>query len=232
MNQRDAIAENLERVKERIARACLKSGRKQEEVRLVAVSKTVGVARIREAVACGQLLFGENYVQEALPKIREIGPGVEWHFIGHLQSNKAKHVVGAFRMVQTLDRLSLARELDRRAQGGPPLEVLLQVNLAKEPTKSGVAAEELEGLLEAVTSMRGIRLHGLMTIPPLCHDPEEARPFFRMLRELRERLAPQVPKPHDLHELSMGMTADLEVAVEEGATMVRVGTAIFGARAA
>lgn len=230
MSEHTSIAENLDRVRERIASACVRSGRDEGEVRLLAVSKTVGVELIREAMACGQRSFAENYVQEALPKIRELGPGIEWHFIGHLQSNKVKHVLGAFQMVQTVDRSSLAQELDRRAVAGPPMDVLIQVNVGREATKSGVAVEELEALLEAMVHLRGIRLRGLMTIPPLCQDPEEARPYFRMLWALRERFRPQVPKPHSLDELSMGMTGDLEVAVEEGATMVRVGTAIFGPR--
>jgi len=226
-----SIGRNLERVKERIARACLRVGRDPAEVKLLAVSKTVGCERIKEAIECGQRLFGENYVQEALPKIRELGPGMEWHFIGHLQSNKARHVVGAFQMVQSVDRVSLAQELERRARAADtPVDFLIQVNLAREKTKSGAAVEDLERLLEEVVNLRWGRLRGLMTIPPLGRDPEEARPYFRGLWELRERFRRQVPPPHCLEELSMGMTGDLEVAVEEGATMVRVGTAIFGAR--
>jgi pyridoxal phosphate enzyme (YggS family) len=226
-----SVAQNLERVRERIARACLRAGRNPEEVRLLAVTKTVAVQRIEEALALGQRVFGENYVQEALPKIRELGPGIEWHFIGHLQSNKARHVVGAFQMVQTLDRVSLAQELERRARAaGTPVDLLIQVNVAREESKSGAAVEDLERLLEEVVNLQWGRLRGLMTIPPLGRDPEEARPYFRGLWELRERFRRQVPPPHCLEELSMGMTGDLEVAVEEGATIVRVGTAIFGAR--
>lgn len=225
-----SIRDNLERVRERIARACLRVGRDPGEVRLVAVTKTVQVERIKEALECGQRLFGENYVQEALPKIRELGPGPHWHFIGHLQSNKARQVVGKFQMIQTLDRASLARELDKRAGTGTPLEVLIQVNVAGEKSKSGVAGEALEGLLEQVADLKGLRICGLMTIPPFSEDPEQARSYFCRLRELRERYRVQLSPPHFLDELSMGMTGDLEVAVEEGATIVRVGTAIFGAR--
>lgn len=225
-----SISDKLERVKERIARACLKAGRDPGEVKLLAVSKTVGCEQIKEAIQCGQRLFGENYVQEALPKIRELGPGIRWHFIGHLQSNKAKQVVGKFQMIQTLDRASLARELDKRAATGNPLEVLIQVNVAGEQSKSGVAVEYLEELLEQVVELKGLRICGLMTIPPLSADPEEVRPYFQRLRELRDRYRSQVGPPHSLSELSMGMTGDLEVAVEEGATIVRVGTAIFGVR--
>jgi|YNPNPStandDraft_1061719.scaffolds.fasta_scaffold15405_2 pyridoxal phosphate enzyme (YggS family) len=226
-----SIGRNLEIVKERIAKACLRVGRDPAEVKLLAVSKTVGCERIKEAIECGQRLFGENYVQEALPKIRELGPGIEWHFIGHLQSNKARQVVGAFQMVQSLDRVSLAQELERRARAAStPVDLLIQVNLAREESKSGAGAEDLERLLEEVVNLQWGRLRGLMTIPPLGRDPEEARPYFRGLWELRERFRRQVPPPHCLEELSMGMTGDLEVAVEEGATIVRVGTAIFGAR--
>ncbi len=225
-----SISQNLERVRERIAEACLRAHRDPGEVRLVAVSKTVSCDRIREALQWGQRLFGENYVQEALPKIRELGPGVEWHFIGHLQSNKAKQVAGRFQMIQTLDRVSLARELDKRAAAEDPLQVLIQVNVAREQSKSGVAVENLEALLEQVVQCKALRLCGLMTIAPLSPDPENARPHFQKLRELRERYRAQVAPPHCLEELSMGMTGDLEVAVEEGATIVRVGTAIFGSR--
>ena len=226
-----SIGRNLEIVKERIAKACLRVGRDPAEVKLLAVSKTVGCERIKEAIECGQRLFGENYVQEALPKIRKLGPGIEWHFIGHLQSNKARQVVGAFQMVQSLDRVSLAQELERRARAAStPVDLLIQVNLAREESKSGAGAEDLERLLEEVVNLQWGRLRGLMTIPPLGRDPEEARPYFRGLWELRERFRRQVPPPHCLEELSMGMTGDLEVAVEEGATIVRVGTAIFGAR--
>lgn len=225
-----SIGHNLEKVRERIARACLRAGRNPAEVRLVAVTKTVPVDRIKEAMECGQQLFGENYVQEALPKIRELGPGIEWHFIGHLQSNKARQVVGKFQMIQTLDRASLARELDKRVMENNILEVLVQVNVAGEQSKSGVAPVGLESLLEEVAELKGLKICGLMTIPPLSEDPEQARPYFRKLRELRDRYRTQLGPPHSLEELSMGMTGDLEVAVEEGATIVRVGTAIFGAR--
>lgn len=225
-----SVGHNLERVRERIAGACLRAGRDPAEVRLVAVTKTVPVERIKEAVQWGQHRFGENYVQEALPKIRELGPGIEWHFIGHLQSNKARQVVGKFQMIQTLDRASLARELDKRVAEGNFLEVLIQVNVAGEQSKSGVAPMGLESLLEEVVELKRLKICGLMTIPPLSEDPEEARPYFRKLRELRDRYRSQLDPPHSFEELSMGMTGDLEVAVEEGATIVRVGTAIFGAR--
>ncbi len=232
MKHETSISRNLEKVRERIGEACLRSGRDPQEVRLLAVSKTVGCELIRQALQCGQRLFGENYVQEALPKIHELGAGIEWHFIGHLQSNKAKHVVGNFQMVQTLDKFSLARELDRRAPEGQPLRVLIQVNVAGEKSKSGVAPEDLEALLEQVAELKAIRICGLMTIPPMSSDPEQARPYFRKLSQLRERYSRQLASPHCLDELSMGMTGDLEVAVEEGATIVRVGTAIFGPREA
>jgi pyridoxal phosphate enzyme (YggS family) len=224
------IRENLERVRERIEAACQRCGRDPSQVKLVAVTKTVDVERIREAILSGQKCFGENYVQEALPKINALGPGLEWHFIGHLQTNKVKHAVGAFHMIQTLDRIPLARELEKRCQGREPMPVLIQVNVAKEPTKFGIPKEQLRGFLEELVEIRGIVIKGLMTIPPLCEDPQDARPYFSALRELRDQMAPFLSPPHSLDELSMGMTSDMEVAIEEGATMVRVGTAIFGPR--
>lgn len=226
----NTVAENLKRVRERIEAACARSSRDPSGVKLIAVTKTVEVDRIRDAVALGQRCFGENYVQEAIPKIQALGEGLEWHFIGHLQTNKVKQVLGRFHMIQTLDRLSLARELEKRCGEREPIDVLVQVNIGREVQKSGVLPEELGEFLEGVTSMRGIVVKGLMTIPPLTDDPEEARPYFQALRDLRDKYQSYIPRPHSLKELSMGMTSDLEVAVEEGATMVRIGTAIFGPR--
>jgi hypothetical protein len=226
------IAHNVQVIQERVARACRRTGRDPGTVRLVAVTKTVCAERIREAMACGLSCFGENYVQEALPKIRALGPGPEWHFIGHLQGNKARLVVGPFSLIHTLDRPSLALELDRRAAADSPVPVLVQVNISGEATKSGTTPQTLAELVRRVQACPNLRLRGLMTIPPLFDDPEGARPFFRALGQWRDRLRGQVSAPHSLEELSMGMTGDFEAAIEEGATLVRIGTAIFGARPA
>lgn len=215
----------LAAVRERIARACERAGRAPSSVRLVAVSKVHGPRMIRAAYDAGQRDFGENYVQEMAAKARSLGdlPGLRWRFIGHLQRNKAKHVVEVARAVETVDRVRLAEELDRRARArGLRLEVLLQVNVGGEAQKSGCAPDEVDALVASVRGLESLDLRGLMTVPPHTDDPEGARPYFRSLRALAER--------HALPELSMGMTHDLEVAVEEGATIVRVGTAIFGER--
>lgn len=221
------IAERARQVRERIAAAARRAGRNPGSIRLVAVTKTVPVERIREALQAGLTEFGENYVQEALPKIAEVGPGCRWHFIGHLQRNKARHVAGKFCLIHSVDSVSLARELDKRAErAGTVQDVLVEVRLDPAETKSGVAEENLPGLVEQTLALSHLRVLGLMGMPPLFPDPEEARPFFRRLRALADTL----PQPCR-RELSMGMSNDFEVAIEEGATIVRVGTAIFGPRA-
>jgi PLP dependent protein len=217
------IRANLGRVQEAVARACARAGRSPDHVLLIAVSKTVDVERIRLAVAAGVAALGENRVQEAREKIEVLGRPVPWHLIGSLQTNKAKEAARLFDWIHSVDRLELARELSRRAHGAErALDILLQVNLGDEPQKGGVAPSEVKRVHEAVAALPGLRVRGLMTIPPATESPEGARPYFRRLRELREQLG--------LEHLSMGMSADFEVAVEEGATMVRVGTAIFGPR--
>ncbi|HEY9073784.1 MAG TPA: YggS family pyridoxal phosphate-dependent enzyme [Desulfobaccales bacterium] len=222
------ITKNLEEVRNRIAAAARRTGRDPAQVRLVAVSKTVPVERIKEAVAAGQRLFGENYLQEAQGKITALGEAAVWHFIGHLQSNKAKGAVGLFALIHGVDRLKLAAALEAAAsQMGTVQEILIQVNLAAEASKSGAAPEAAAGLLEAIKPLPHLRVTGLMTMPPFL-DPEAVRPYFRALRELRDHLRDSSGLP--LPELSMGMSGDYEVAVEEGATLVRVGTAIFGSR--
>jgi pyridoxal phosphate enzyme (YggS family) len=214
------VAAGLATVKARVAQAAARAGRDPASVRLIAVSKTKPVALVREAVAAGQMLFGENYAQELREKSEALGPGVEWHFIGALQTNKAKLVVGRAALIHTCDRLALARELSKRAQGGGLTQrVLLEVNVGREPQKAGALPEEAGALLDQVRALPALRCEGLMCIPPASGDP---RPHFRALRELGERLG--------LPELSMGMSADFEAAIEEGATLVRVGTAIFGER--
>jgi len=222
------IAQNLEEVRRRIKAAALRAGRDPAMVRLVAVSKTVPVARLKEAAAAGQRLFGENYLQEARPKIEALGQAASWHFIGHLQSNKAKGAVELFDLIHGVDRLKLARALNAAAASlGKVQEILIQVNLAGEASKSGTAPEGAAELLRALSLLPHLRVVGLMTMPPFL-EPEAVRPYFRALRELRDHLQDLSGRP--LQELSMGMSGDYEVAVEEGATLVRVGTAIFGSR--
>ena len=217
------IGGNLERVRERLARAAERAGRRPDDVLLIAVSKTVEVERIRAAVAAGITALGENRVQEAKSKIAELGRPAAWHLIGHLQSNKARDAVELFDLIHSLDRLELARELERRAGArGQVVEALLQVNVGGEASKGGVGPDAVGETLDAIGKLPHVRVRGLMTIPPEVERPEDARPWFRRLRELGER--------HGLRELSMGMSHDFEVAVQEGATMVRVGTAIFGPR--
>jgi pyridoxal phosphate enzyme (YggS family) len=199
-------------------------------VRLVAVSKTFPAERVREAMEAGQSLFGENRVQEALAKIPEVGEGARWHLIGHLQRNKARHVVGLFELIHGVDDDRLAVELDRRcAAAGATQDVLVQVNLSGEATKSGVDEAGLFPLLDAVAPLDHVQVRGLMTIPPPVDRPEDSRRWFARLRELLDASSRHLGTP--LPELSMGMTNDFETAVEEGATLVRVGRAIFGDRA-
>ena len=217
------IRANVERVRERIARAAARAGRRPDDVLLVAVSKTVEAERVRAAVAAGITALGENRVQEARAKVAEIGRAAAWHLIGHLQTNKARDAVELFDVIHSLDRLELAQELDRRAHARDRVvRVLLQVNVGGEATKGGVAPDAVAETLEALAPLRNLAVRGLMTIPPEVERAEQARGWFQALRKLAER--------HALPDLSMGMSGDFEVAVEEGATMVRVGTAIFGPR--
>ena len=224
------IAENLAQLHARILKAALKAGRDPEGVRLVAVSKTVDHEKIAEAMAAGAHVFGENRVQEAVEKIAALGrDGVSWHFIGHLQKNKVKLIIRKFDLVHSVDSVALAERISRLSvEQKTRTPVLIQVNISGEISKSGVAPGDLEKTLLAVSEFPGIRVDGLMTIPPADADPEKSRPDFAELRKLRDR--------HDgvaglaLKELSMGMSGDFEVAIEEGATLVRVGTAIFGKR--
>jgi hypothetical protein len=222
------VDRNIEEVRKRLEAAARRGGRDPAAVKLVAVSKTVDVARIREALAAGHKIFGENYLQEARSKIETLGEVASWHFIGHLQSNKAKAAVELFHLIHSVDRLKLAQALDAAAaQMGKVQEILIQVNLAGEESKSGISPEAAPELLREITRLPHLRVVGLMTMPPFL-APEAVRPYFRALRELRDRLLNLDLGP--LPELSMGMSGDFEVAVEEGATLVRVGTAIFGQR--
>ena len=227
-----SIGDNLQAVRERIRAAALRGGRNPEEVRLVAVSKTHPAQMVDEAAACGQMLFGENYVQELTAKASGVRAPVEWHFIGNLQGNKVRQIAGLVSTIHSVDRLSLAKEIDRQWGGiGSACDILVQVNIACEATKGGTEAGELRGLVEEISLLEHVRIRGLMTMPPFFDDPEDARPFFRELKRLAGEMAALGLPNVEMVELSMGMSGDFEVAIEEGATLVRVGSAIFGERA-
>jgi hypothetical protein len=223
-----AIKDNLLKVKERIERAAQKAGRDPKEIKLVAVSKTVEVARIKEAIEAGVSILGENYVQEAQKKIEALGGPVSWHFIGHLQSNKARYAVRLFDVIHSTDSIPLAEELNRRVeQPDRVIKVMIEVNLSKEATKFGTDEERVLNLAQRIQTLKHLSLEGLMTMPPYFDSPEMSRPYYVALRELKERM---IKEGTPMKELSMGMSNDFEIAIEEGATYVRVGTAIFGAR--
>jgi len=227
------IASNLTQVRRRITLAAKRAGRDPAEVKLIAVSKTKPAAAVRDAIAARCHAFGENKVQEAEGKISEIGQeGAEWHLIGHLQKNKARSAVQLFDVIHSIDSPELVHRLERICgeEGKWTLDVLIQVDLAGEETKSGVAETQLQLLVEVLKRCEHLRFVGLMALPPFFDDPEDARPFFQRLRAIRDRLRDEGAFTAGDGELSMGMTHDLEVAIEEGATMVRVGTAIFGER--
>jgi pyridoxal phosphate enzyme (YggS family) len=217
------IRANLERVRERVARAAERAGRRAEDVLLVGVCKTIDVGRIRQAIEAGVPALGENRVQEARGKIAEIGRPVPWHLVGHLQTNKVRDALELFDLIHSLDRLELAKELDKRGRArGRVVDTLVEVNVGGEASKGGAGPDGLGELLSAVAAMPHVKVRGLMAIPPEATEPDASRVWFRALRKLGER--------HGLSELSMGMSGDFEVAIEEGATIVRVGTAIFGPR--
>jgi hypothetical protein len=226
-----ALRARLADVRARIARAAGRAGRDPSSVRLVAVSKTFPADYVRAAADAGQIDFGENKVQEALGKMDQTSDlDARWHLIGHLQSNKAKKAA-RFDIVHSIDGESLLQKVDEAVQAaGRRMDVLVQVDLAGEPTKHGAREEEVAAILGAARSARACRCVGLMTLPPAVDDPEAARPYFKALRDMRDRLAARGVDPSLLHELSMGMSHDFEVAIEEGATLVRIGTAIFGGR--
>ena len=228
------IAENLADIRSRMEAACLRSGRDPGGVRLVGVTKTVPVDRVREGVEAGITILGENYIQEAAGKIEAFsGMQISWHFIGHLQSNKARVAADCCDWVETVDRDSLAKELNRQVlKRGRTMPVLIQVNVGDEVSKSGVSPEGLLQLFRAVSQYEGLEVRGLMALPPYLENPEDVRPYFQMLRRLLGELRQEAPHPELLTELSMGMSHDFEVAIEEGATLIRVGTALFGSRAA
>lgn len=223
----------LEEIRNRIRKAAASCGREPESVRLVAVSKTHPADRVREAIEAGAAILGENYIQEAREKIEVLsGTGVSWHFIGHLQRNKSKYAVRLFDLIHSVDTLKLAREIDKQAAKlGKIQRVLIQVNISGETSKSGVETRECVDFVRAVAELDHLSVEGLMTMPPFFDQPERVRPFFRALRELGRTIGSHTALPGvSMKELSMGMTGDFEVAIQEGATLVRVGTAIFGER--
>lgn len=228
---REGIRERLEQVRRRIAEAAGRAGRDPDEVELVAVSKAVPVSSIREAVDAGVKLVGENRVQEARDKVALLSSlPIKWHLIGHLQTNKSKLAIDLFDLIHSLDSLKLAASLDRHgASLGKLVRVLIEVNLERESGKSGILENDLPPLLQSCHAFAHVAVEGLMAIPPFRKNPQEVRPFFRRLRVLREQAAETHPNYH-LRHLSMGMSHDFEVAIEEGATLVRIGTAIFGER--
>jgi len=222
----------IKTIRERIRSAALAAGRQPEAVRLVAVSKTVPADRVRAAVQAGITLLGENYIQEAREKIEALQDmDVSWHFIGHLQSNKAKYAVRLFDTIHSVDSLKLARELDKQAAKNAKVQdILIQVNTGKEASKAGVYEEEALALVRRAGRMAHLSVKGLMTLPPYFNAPDKVRPYFLALRELRDRIQAEALPGVSMDELSMGMTGDFEAAIQEGATLVRIGTAIFGER--
>lgn len=227
----EQLAANIAAVREQISRAAERAHRDYNEITLIAVSKTKPIELVKMAYTLGITNFGENRVQEALPKLTNFHPPeVHWHMIGHLQSNKASRVADTFDYVHSVDNLHLAQVLSKHAaERARPLPILLQVNIAGEASKEGMAPEEVSALARQIAGLPHLDVQGLMTIAPLVPDAEQVRPVFRALRELRDRLRDKLPS-HSWHHLSMGMTDDYSVAIEEGATLVRIGRAIFGAR--
>ena len=224
-----ALSFNIQQVQQRIQTACLRAGRKPEDILLIAVTKTIEESRIQQAIQEGLTHFGENYIQEAQRKIENLNKGT-WHFIGHLQTNKAKMALNLFSMIQTLDSQKVAQELNRQAlTAGKTIDVLIQVNEAGEISKSGLMPEQVSGLLKGSPAWSALRIRGLMTIPPYDPDPEKSRTWYHSLFQRRDKWQQEFPKL-DLNHLSMGMSHDFEVAIEEGATIIRVGTALFGPR--
>ncbi len=225
------IEDNILKIRENIAEGALKSGRKPSEIQLMAVTKTVDDGRILEAIEAGVDIMGENYVQEAKRKIEKMDVNVKWHMIGYLQSNKAKYAVKLFDMIHSVDRMGLATELDKRsAAAGCVTDILVEVNVSGEESKSGIPADRAPDLITQISMLENLSIRGLMTMPPWFDDPEDARPYFIALRKLRDEIIAENINGVEMRELSMGMSGDYRVAVEEGATIVRIGTAIFGAR--
>jgi hypothetical protein len=226
-----SIATNLENIMERIAKASIKAGRDPKSVRLVAVTKTKPADAVIEAAQAGQKIFGENYVQELTAKAALVKEPVEWHFIGALQSNKVKYIAGLVTLIHSVDRLSLAMEIEKQwGKLGKICDILVEVNVSGEKTKAGTSRAEAMQLVEGIAEMPHLRIKGLMTMPPFFDEPELARPYFQELRELAAMIDARKITNVEMRELSMGMSGDFEAAIEEGATLVRVGSAIFGSR--
>jgi len=225
------ITDNLAHIKERIRVAAEQAGRSAESVRLVAVSKTRPAADIIEALGAGQTIFGENYVQEFVAKSAQVKEPLEWHFIGHLQSNKVRSIAGLVTLIHSVDRLSLAQEISRQwGKLGKSCDVLVQVNISGEASKSGTTEAGALQLVKDIASLPNLHVRGLMTMPPFFDDPEAARPYFAELKRLALRISAEGIPGVEMQELSMGMSGDFEAAILEGATLVRVGSAIFGER--
>ena len=226
------IRDKLTRIRDTMEQAARRAGRDASTIKLVAVSKFVDPQRILEAVACGQLLFGENYLQEAVEKRPKVDSSTRWHFIGHLQSNKARQAVTLFDVIETVDRLKIAKALDQQAKElDKELSVLVQVNIGREPQKSGVLPQDTQALLQDIRHHTNLLVQGLMAMPPFSDNPEDSRPYFKELVILAKQLASAGLFQDNEHvELSMGMSTDFAVAIEEGATIIRVGTALFGER--
>jgi hypothetical protein len=225
------IADNINAIKQRIAAAAARSQRTPDSIKLLAVTKTVSPLYIGKAIDAGISMFGENYVQEAKEKIAAIEKNVQWHMIGHLQTNKAKYAVKLFDYIHSVDRIDLARELDKKAGLiGRKINILIEVNVSGEKTKDGIPADEAINLIKNVSPSENLSVRGLMTMAPYLANPEDARPYFSALRNLRDNIIHEGITGIHMEELSMGMTDDFEVAIEEGATIVRIGRAIFGKR--
>ena len=226
------MKQQLEQIRLRIRQAAESCNRDADSVRLVAVSKTIAADIVKEAIEAGVTILGENYVQEARDKFKALAQyPVSWHFIGHLQSNKARHAVRLFDLIHSVDSLKLAHELDKQAGKLEKIQqILVQVNISAEDTKSGISTDEAPRLIAEISRLKNLAVKGLMTMPPYFYQPQKVQPFFAALRELRDQISEQILPNVSLDELSMGMTGDFEVAIKEGATLVRIGTAIFGER--
>ncbi len=225
----EIIKNNLEIINEKIKKAALKANRNPQEIKLVAVTKTATIEQIKEAISAGVKIIGENKVQEAKEKYQILSADIEWHLVGHLQTNKVKYAVEIFDLIHSVDSIKLAKEIDRRSlQFGMITNVLVEVNVSGEETKYGIKPEEVEPFLKEISEFSRTRVRGLMTIAPIAEDKEEVRPYFRKLRELFKEIKSKNIKNVKMDYLSMGMTEDFEVAVEEGANMVRIGRGIFG----
>ena len=224
------IKNNLELINEKIEKAAQRSGRKRSDIKLLGVSKQVDTDRIKEAIKCGHFNFGENYVQEFISKYETLSEykDIDWHFIGHLQKNKVKYIIDKVSLIQSVDTISLAEEINKRAEKlGLQITILIEINLGEESSKSGIEISELDSFLEQIFAFDNLKISGLMALPPFCENAQDSRRYFIKLRELRDRFNSSY---NNLNELSMGMSSDYEIAIEEGATIVRVGTAIFGER--